>query len=802
LQAHFFSAEAKIQRTEPSWLWVTLIAIFCFAVLAIAQALSVGAQHFTKTAVTGQSSPFNQVLLIWPASALSVAFGYYWRVIQQQKAFKVLCACALGTAAWGLVFYRSLPLALTAALLSVVGPWIAMQSLRRFGEWKPLEDSLDRTGRLVLALLFIAAPINASLATLAGQLIPGVWPTSGQLWLKWWLVDGLGMLLVTPPLLIALGNVKAVQGEAIHHPGFGSQINAMSGNEITTGKLFDLNAFGLVAGGCIGLFSLFFAILQMPFHAHAVLFLVFPLVAWLGLQCRSSEYFNSILPIGLALLASRAAQTRLSHENFLAGFNALDASVLVFAAVLSGLLLHAVAQDRTLAIARLVKQAREDYTTGLLNDRGLNNDLDSLLAQPNRNHYGMIGIHLTNFDALTDLCGSMQAQQLEQSVAKKLKQLPNAYLAARISAGRYVLLVQADSIIEIRTIARQLYVQTTEQSFKTENGSLRLQACIGGLMIDRKIMINSEECISALANTQAIAASVRDPQLFVEPLSQTMIDARRTHAQQIEVVRDAIRERRLELYAQPIVHLNRATQGVSYEVLSRLRARDGRMILPPEFIPLTVQAQMSVALDRQVVEQTFAWLAANPIALKNTAKCSINLSGLTLSDTSIASYIFSQRVLHDLPADKIVFEITEGEAIRNPAAASRLVDQLKAEGFGIALDDFGTGLATFEYLKRFSIDYLKIDGSFVRSLKANSIDEEIVRATIRVAKHLNVVTVAEHVHHQGVLDLLHRLGIDCIQGAIVGMPVPINEVFSLAQEMPLPQLAPLTAPVVQAPIVV
>jgi EAL domain-containing protein (putative c-di-GMP-specific phosphodiesterase class I) len=154
-----------------------------------------------------------------------------------------------------------------------------------------------------------------------------------------------------------------------------------------------------------------------------------------------------------------------------------------------------------------------------------------------------------------------------------------------------------------------------------------------------------------------------------------------------------------------------------------------------------------------------------------------------LGDASIASFIFSQRVLNEIPANKIVFEITEGEAIRNPAAASRLVDSLKAEGFGIALDDFGTGLATFEYLKRFAIDYLKIDGSFVRTLKANSIDEEIVRATIRVAKHLGVTTVAEHVHQQSVLDLLTALGIDCIQGALVGMPQPIEKLFAQAEAL-------------------
>ncbi|HPU51786.1 MAG TPA: EAL domain-containing protein, partial [Burkholderiaceae bacterium] len=131
-----------------------------------------------------------------------------------------------------------------------------------------------------------------------------------------------------------------------------------------------------------------------------------------------------------------------------------------------------------------------------------------------------------------------------------------------------------------------------------------------------------------------------------------------------------------------------------------------------------------------------------------------------------------------IPANKIVFEITESEAIRNPGAASRLVDELKAEGFGIALDDFGTGLATFEYLKRFPIDYLKIDGSFIRNLVTNPIDEEIVLSTVRVARRLNVKTIAEHVHNQDIYDRLRFLGVEYVQGELIGSARPIAEVFA------------------------
>jgi len=155
-----------------------------------------------------------------------------------------------------------------------------------------------------------------------------------------------------------------------------------------------------------------------------------------------------------------------------------------------------------------------------------------------------------------------------------------------------------------------------------------------------------------------------------------------------------------------------------------------------------------------------------------------------MSDGAFAEFIREQRLLHNIPADRVVFEITESEAIRNPAAASRLVDDLKSQGFCIALDDFGTGLATFEYLKRFPLDYVKIDGSFIRNLTTNAIDEEIVMSTIRVARRLNLRTVAEHVHNESVHTRLRELGVVYLQGDLFGAARPIDSIFDQLEELP------------------
>ncbi len=467
----------------------------------------------------------------------------------------------------------------------------------------------------------------------------------------------------------------------------------------------------------------------------ALLFFYFPIVAWTSVRSPERTTAHTLLLTALPLLATRSFE--ISHGGADPSRTLAD-TTLMLSAVLLALILQAIAADRRIALARVAQQAHQDLSTGLLNDRGLLAELGERLVSPQRANYGLIGVHVSNFDVVHDMCGPIQALQLEQSAAMLLLRQPRMLHAARLSSGRFALLITAETVADVRALAREVYVQLNGQVYKAEHGSIRLQASVGGLLIDRRVLINSEDCLMSLSDAMAIAASVRDPQLFVEPLSQTMIDARRAHQGKIEHIREAIREQRLEVYAQPIEDPDAPEGMISYEVLTRLRDRDGTLIRPPEFLPLAIQAQLTVALDRGVVRKVFAWLAEHPDALRRTYKCSLNLSGMTMSDGAFAGFMREQRALHRIPAEKIVFEITESEAIRNPGAASRLVDDLKAEGFGIALDDFGTGLATFEYLKRFPLDYLKIDGSFIRNLVTNPIDEEIVLSTVRVARRLNV----------------------------------------------------------------
>ncbi len=708
-------------------------------------------------------------LLFWPATGL--AFAFAWR---HGTAWTI--PAAAGAALWAAVTLREPGLVAGAAAVTVAGALLPVLALRRLAAWKPTEYRIEAVGRFVAAAFGLGGPAAGLLAA-AASLVPG----SGldahpvRVFLYAWLTGSLGLLLAAPAALAWIDSARARDPVDL-------QVDRTVPVDAVTVAITLLLTFGTVLALLLGESRI----------GWTIQLLYGPLVAWSASRTDERTLATTLALTALPLLATRAWLAPDGGRDLTL---LEEGAMLVACTHLVALGVQAIAADRRLALLRVARQARQDMTTGLLNDRGLLADFGDLLASAERPHFGLIGIHVVNVDAIAELAGPIPAMQLEQSAAALLQRQPGQRLAARLAAGRYVLVVEADTVAQVRSVARDVYAQLGGQRFPTRHGHIRLQACVGGLLIERHTLINSEDSLAALGEALAIAASVRDPQLFVEPLSQTMLDSRRTQQGKVEHIREAVRESRLELYAQPVIDPDAGDGSISYEVLTRLRDPDGGLIQPPEFLSLAVQAQMSVALDRAVVQRTFEWLARHPEALARTHKCSINLSGATMSDGAIAEFIRQQRSLHGLPADRIVFEITESEAIRNPAAASRLVDDLKAQGFGIALDDFGTGLATFEYLKRFPLDYVKIDGSFIRNLTSNPIDEEIVMSTIRVARRLQLRTVAEHVHSEDIFARLKELGVAHLQGDLFGRPQPIGALFARFPEfVPAGPAAPRPVP--------
>jgi EAL domain-containing protein (putative c-di-GMP-specific phosphodiesterase class I) len=301
---------------------------------------------------------------------------------------------------------------------------------------------------------------------------------------------------------------------------------------------------------------------------------------------------------------------------------------------------------------------------------------------------------------------------------------------------------------------------------------------VAAVVLESDPMPPVEVVMACLRRTEQAAQDSR--QVQVAAVDHESGHALKLEAEQAERIRQIIQRKQLVLYAQPIVaNLDPRSLRHKYEVLIRLRDDQGHIISPGVFLPVAMRAGMMQILDMAVMEQTFEWFAAHPDALAALSHCAINLSGPTVASPVVAQRIAEGLQQHRLPAHKFTFEITESQAIANPAQATDTIQAIRACGCRVAIDDFGTGVATFDYLKRFDVDYIKIDGAFIKSLLDDPVDRVIVESVVKVAHELKVRTVAEFVSSTELHQAVTALGVDESQGFVFGAPKPLHEWFGL-----------------------
>jgi EAL domain-containing protein (putative c-di-GMP-specific phosphodiesterase class I) len=259
--------------------------------------------------------------------------------------------------------------------------------------------------------------------------------------------------------------------------------------------------------------------------------------------------------------------------------------------------------------------------------------------------------------------------------------------------------------------------------------------------------------------------------------SPGLIAERRDYEQLVDIIKRQVRAGRVRLMAQPITHVNSARRP-SLEILVRIDDKRSETLPPADVARVLARNIVSTELDRVVIRNTFEWFAAHPRELLAVERIAINLTGASLSVPTLFDWIERCRADARLPARHFAFEITESQAILKMDCALSLVQRLRNAGYAVALDDFGTGLATFDYLKRFPVDYLKIDGSFIRNLADSPVDREIVTGIVRLARLMDIGTVAEFVADEAIATAAVNAGIDALQGYAVQPPLPLPDALA------------------------
>jgi EAL domain-containing protein (putative c-di-GMP-specific phosphodiesterase class I) len=250
--------------------------------------------------------------------------------------------------------------------------------------------------------------------------------------------------------------------------------------------------------------------------------------------------------------------------------------------------------------------------------------------------------------------------------------------------------------------------------------------------------------------------------------------------QWVNRIQRALREDQLQVYAQTIEPLADTNENYHFEILLRLTDREGAVILPGEFLPPAERFNLMPTIDRWVIDKTFATLSEHGFAQSSLeGVVSINLAGQSLSDEGLIDYINQKFAEYSLSTDCICFEVTETSAIGDMESAHYVMSSLKEKGCHFSLDDFGTGLSSFSYLKYLPVEYVKIDGSFVRQILDDQVAHAMVSSINQIGHIMGLKTIAEFVENDEIKKQLELINIDYIQGFSVCKPVPLEEYLAV-----------------------
>ncbi|SDN09465.1 ammonium transporter [Vreelandella arcis] len=445
----------------------------------------------------------------------------------------------------------------------------------------------------------------------------------------------------------------------------------------------------------------------------------------------------------------------------------------------SGITLGAVVVFQDVSITRqladqLTYQASHDNLTDLVNRRAFETTLSRLLESDEGEHV-LCYLDLDQFKIVNDTCGHLAGDELLRQVAVKLQAyVRSSDTVARLGGDEFALLLPSCPMHQAKQIADAIRCDIEKYRFVWQEHTFGIGISIGLVALGSQPMQLSDALHAADAACYTAKEAGRNRLHCHQPNDHTLLE-RNGELRWVQRLQNALDNDHFRLYAQPIEAIG--TQGAAYqEILLRLE-EDGSMITPGSFLPAAERYHFMPRIDRWVVRNTLAWLSDVTRASPNTAwGCwGINLSGASLSDRDFCHDLVTQVQNAHLPAGCLCFEITESVAIAQLSSVIELIHTLKRQGCRFALDDFGTGLSSFSYLKQLPVDYLKIDGHFIRNIHEDPIDRAMVEAIHAVGKALNIETIAEFVETQQTLDTLKTLGIDYAQGFLLGHPEPLTQ---------------------------
>ncbi len=438
------------------------------------------------------------------------------------------------------------------------------------------------------------------------------------------------------------------------------------------------------------------------------------------------------------------------------------------------LVFHDTSELTTLA-HRLSYQASHDALTGLVNRHEFEARLSLALedAQHSGSHHVLCFMDLDRFKAVNDTCGHIAGDELLRQLATRMRAtIREADTLGRLGGDEFGLLLENCHLPQAHKVVEALLQVVGEYRLLWDDKVFAVGISIGMVAIDEHNH-DITELLSAADAACYLAKAEGRNRLHVYQPDDLAISQQRGELQWLQHLRQALDGEGFILFRQTILPLG-DEEPPHAEVLLRLQREDGRLAAPNAFLPTAERYHLMPQIDRWVLRHALAELRRYQDR-GETLHLSINLSGQTLGDDQFSAYVVQALQDSGVPPAWLCFEVTETTAIANFHRAVALIADLKRLGCRFALDDFGSGLSSFTYLKSLPLDYLKIDGAFVKDMDDNPVDHAMVAAINEIGHLMGIRTVAEFVGCEGVLQSLKALGVDYAQGYFIDKPRPFAE---------------------------
>lgn len=428
---------------------------------------------------------------------------------------------------------------------------------------------------------------------------------------------------------------------------------------------------------------------------------------------------------------------------------------------------------------RLTNEDHGEKVTGLVNRKTFERSLAALIADAvnSNNEHVLCYIDLDQFRVINNTCGHTAGDELLRQLGWYLQgKLRVRDTVAYLGGDEFGILLESCVIRQDNRVFAGIRQALTEFEFELAGRKISITASIGVVPINKES--GSPARVLGMADIACYAAKERGRDRVHFYTEEDEDSEPRIEMFWVDRINQAMQEDRFFLYSQPIVPLNGAGLGGHHELLLRMKDEAGKLVPPGLFLPAAERYHLAGRIDQWVIRTALSWLDAYADMIDPAQRIGINISGQSLANDDLLEFVLGELTHKGIAPERIYFEITETAAVANFKHAIRFINGLRDRGCHFALDDFGSGVSSFAYLKMLPVDYLKIDGAFVKEIANSPVDYAMVKAINDVGRTMGKQTIAEFVENDAIVAKLKEIGVDFAQGYGIGKPRPLNEFFN------------------------